>query len=181
MSGEYNLSGDQLGDYLPGMAPEQDDLEAAGHVKVYRGLHAGFPNTIRSSKDIDLNNLGTHWTVDRNVARDFALKSGSTLRPDGYLVEGWVHPRHVAHLSNPEDAERYGGRGIFRATFNVEQEATVRDGAPIRVTGMSKVHRVNDEDDGWGEDVVTEKPVVNFKPQVALSRSHEHSVDRRIQ
>ena len=180
MSSEYNFSKEQLGDYLPGMAPEQDDLQAAGFVKVYRGLHKGFPDTIRSSKDIDFNGLGTHWTTDRNIAQKFSLQSGNVIRPDGYLIEGYVHPRHVAHLSNPEDAARYGGRGIFRATFNVEQEATVRDGAPIRVTAMSKVHRENDPDDGWGEDVITEKPVVNFKPQIALSRSHEHSVDRRI-
>jgi hypothetical protein len=180
MSAEYNLSGEQLGKYLPGMAPEQDDLQAAGFVKVYRGFHKGFPNTIRSSKDIDLNGLGTHWTTDRGVAQSFASQSEKVINPDGYLVEGWVHPRHIAQVkTNPEDAVRYGNRGIFGKDSG-EAEVTVRDGAPIRVTAMSKVHKENNSDEDWGEDVITEKPVVNFKPQIALSRSHEHSVDRRI-
>jgi len=180
MSSEYNFSKEQLGDYLPGMAPEQDDLQAAGFVKVYRGLHKGYPNTIRSSKDIDLNSLGAHWTTERGVAQSFASHSGRVIDPDGYLVEGWVHPRHTAQVkTNPEDAARYGNRGIFGKDSG-EAEVTVRDGAPIRLTAMSKVHQENDPDDGWGEDIFTEKPVVNFKPQIARSRSHEHSVDWRI-
>jgi hypothetical protein len=180
MSGEYNLSGDQLGDYLPGMAPEQDDLKGAGFVKVYRGLHAGFPYTVRSAKDVDLGNLGTHWSTSRGVAQSFAASSGSSLLPPGYLVEGWVHPRHIADVkNNPEDAMRYGNRGIFGKDSG-EKEATVRDGAPVRVTGMTKVYMKDDSDDGMGEVDFTEKPVVNFKSQIARSRSHEHSVDRFV-
>jgi hypothetical protein len=168
MSNDYRLSSKQLQDYLPGLAPEQDDLTAMGYTKVYRGIHTGWPYRLNSSSDIDFNDIGHHWTTEKYVAQSFATKFGSPTKNNfGYVVEGYVHPNDVADLqNNGKDKLIYGGKGIYTHDHS-EQEKTVRHGAPIRLTGMSKIRDVTNNE--YGETEYEEKPVVNFTPRTATA------------
>lgn len=171
MSGEYNFSKEQLGEYLPGMAPEQDDLDALGYHHVYRGL-----NQPRRA-DLNLNEgVGIHWSYNPDVAKHFAVSGGVSLFSDdltralsaGHVVSGRVHPQHVADLENrKDDAHDYAYEHIY-GPDSVEEEATIREGSPVRLTGLDKVRMTEPQMEGWDPEFES-KPVTTFKPRDATA------------
>lgn len=167
----YNFRKEQFGNYLPGMAPHQDDLDAMGYEHVYRGLSRSHLTDLRLDQ-----HLGNHWSYDPQVANHFATSGGISLyesvHPDtlssGYVVSARVHPQHIADLDNrKDDFEAYGGRAIYGPDSN-EQEATVRDDAPVRITGLEKVRNVTpkEHNDGIWDEEFEKKPVTTFKPRI---------------
>lgn len=163
---EYKLRKEQFGNYLPGMAPHQDDLDAMGYEYVYRGLHNIPKENLQLKKDV-----GIHWSYDENVAKHFATSGGISLYgeefepKDGYVVSGRVHPQHIADVEGRlDDLHDYAYNYIFGPESN-EQEATVRRKSPVRITGVSRVS-MTDPGDYPEYAEFEETPVKKKKPKV---------------
>jgi hypothetical protein len=159
----YNLCKEQFGEYLPGLAPEQDDLEAMGYQTVYRGVKQNPREGVEGRADLNLEQVGNHWSSDRSVARSFA----SNLFYPGYILEGKVHPDDVEDLEHNTVAKTYWERkGVFTwgSGKEKEKEVTLKPDAKVRVSKLTKIKDVGNLDPSY-----VEKPVVNFRPTVATA------------
>ena len=98
---------------------------------VHRGLR--MPNTANPS--IDTSALGVHWSTSEDVAQDFA---GRNMSPERARV---IHA-NVPMSSVETDTEvlKKRGFGSFPGANNLgEQEVMVKEGAPVHVTGITKM------------------------------------------
>ena len=120
--------------------PAYEHLNRDLFVTLYRGLAEVTP------KDIEQKNLGSHWSVDPNIAYNFATSrdvEGShdwmgfdkESSPHGTVVTAKVHKRHIIDPES-EEGERWHWEMGALGHGNIEQERTVRPGAIVHVQGM---------------------------------------------
>jgi hypothetical protein len=111
----------------------------ADHIQVYRGY-----SSTPTPDHIDFERLGHHWTTDRSVAERFAIQDedhpeeGFPL--EGTVLSGMVDKKHVM----PKD-EIHPSLGVL--DNDAEKEHTLRQGAPVKVTGATAMSfGVNDSE-----------------------------------
>ena len=116
-------------------------------IRVYRGLHASNIHGSQSMETLDLNDIGGHWSHDRDVAmgmvsgnetRDFHGKTylaSTTPRNKGLhslLVEGYVHKN--AKETNQNILKE---AAVFDDN-HPEKEFPVKAGGKVHITRVSK-------------------------------------------
>jgi hypothetical protein len=104
-----------------------------GAVHLYRGLD-------RSIGTTDFENLGIHWTPNREIAEQFATMGDREEGDEGGVVlHASVSPQHIVQRGTPEH-EEYTSKYDIYAEDDPEEETTVRKGAPITVHGYSDIY-----------------------------------------
>lgn len=110
-------------------------------VTLYRGLEAVTP------EQVGQKGLGPHWTVDPNIAYNFATGKdvwGNSHWDEeeypsvGTVIQAKVHKRHIIDPESEEGEEWAMGENVLGPN-NIEQERTVRPGAIVHVEQMSHV------------------------------------------
>lgn len=95
--------------------------------------------------------LGMHWSTNEKIARGFS--GGSKLKehdPNAWRPEHISHPHTVIHAQVPmssveTNTQVLGQRGVFDRKSDVgnfEKEVSVRPGAPVMVTGITKYRKI---------------------------------------
>jgi hypothetical protein len=132
--------------------------------EVHRGINTSFPHYPKEGKSsqyvFDTRNLGTHWSTDESVAKGFANSPNSrSTQPYWRTDHAQVVHAEVPMSSVETDTEkmREGGFANFsRQDPHEEKEVMVKEGAPLRVTGVTKLRRSKDE-----ESIKTRKRTYN--------------------
>lgn len=98
-------------------------------IQLYRGLEGVSPETL------DTHQMGSHWTTDRDVARNF---SGADWEgTQGTIVSAKVHKRHIIPEGTEEHDSAMSRTGVMPSDEpwgRYEKEHTVRSGAPLHIT-----------------------------------------------
>ena len=122
-----------------GENPYAPGSDIYGHYTVYRGI-PGYHH-----EELDYNNLGRHWSRSPGVAFGFAIdnqidelyEDDDALKQPGYLrgtvLSARVPWTSVVHHNTPEWKTLSEAHQIFGPEHR-EQELTVRDGDPLKVT-----------------------------------------------
>lgn len=128
--------------------------------RVYRGLHASHLGD-QTMESLDLNDVGGHWTHDRDVAMGIASgnmtfdKHGKTYldsltpRKDGVhslLLEGYVHKDDEE--KDPKALED----GIVFKKDHPEKEFPVRGGGKVHITKVSR-YKINAAKDQFSDNL----------------------------
>lgn len=99
--------------------------------------------------------LGMHWSVDEGVARQFS-GGGKKHDPNAWSPSDSSQPHTVIHAQVPissveTDRKTMGQRGVFdpnsssaqfRGIAANEKEVSVKPGAPVMVTGVTKYRKI---------------------------------------
>lgn len=108
---------------------------------LYRGIASK-----GSVKEIRFEGLGRHWTPDREVAESFAVSSANDpvdpTHPhawQGFIVRADVPTEHIVDPESDEGKELASKHKIFGREHG-EEEHTVREGAPLNISGVEKVN-----------------------------------------
>ena len=129
------------------------DFHFGRGIKVYRGLNNTAP------EEVDLNDVGPHWSKNRQSAEDWVtgVSRDTTGEPEGQrgvtgngvVLEGRVNKKHT---STPD-------------TFASEKETTVAPGATVKV---KKIHTiaVNKTENDFNTASVVGSNRVNKKAKV---------------
>ena len=130
------------------------DFHFGRGVKIYRGLNNTTP------EEVDLNDVGPHWSQDRQSAEDWVtgVQRDRAGNPDsqlagrdgtGVVLEGRVNKKHT---STPD-------------TFAGEKETTVTTGATVKV---KKIHTisVNQNKNDFNTASVVSSKRINKKAKV---------------
>jgi hypothetical protein len=106
----------------------EDNLSHELFFEAHRGLRLRSGNNFT----VDRSNLGTHWSADEGVARDFA---GLNFQPDS----GQVYHARVPMSSVNTDTESLKDAQVInhRGTPYNEEEVPVKPGAKVLVTGRT--------------------------------------------
>ena len=125
-----------------------DNLSQELFHEVHRGVNLSYPHYPKAGKSsqykLDSKNLGTHWSVDEGVAKRFANKGEyPDWRTDYARV---VHAEiPMSSVETNEETMRQGGFANFsRQDPHNEKEVMVKEGAPVKVTGLTKMRRSKD-------------------------------------
>ena len=131
----------------------QDNLSNELFFKVHRGVNVSYPHYPEEGESskyrLDSKNLGTHWSADADVAKGFANSPNSRA-----LTSYWrTDHAKVIHADVPmssvetnEETMRNGGFANFsRQDPHEEKEVMVKRGAPIKVTGITKLRQSKDK------------------------------------
>lgn len=128
----------------------KDNLHDEQFVTVYRGRphynYWSIPKTEDKAKG-----LGMHWTTNLDIARHFA--GGWNIAdwgPDdntgkeptemgGHVLYGRVHRQHIVEPHTPEWKSLAYEHAIMEPEDNIEEEVTIREHAPIELTGVEIV------------------------------------------
>ena len=120
---------------------------------VHRGVNTSYPHYPKEGKSsqykLDSQNLGTHWSADEQVAKEFANHPSSRrFYPSWRTNHAKVIHAEVPVSSVETDTETMK-RGGF-ANFSLqdpteEKEVMVKEGAPVRVTGVTKLRESKDK------------------------------------
>lgn len=120
---------------------------------VHRGVNTSYPHYPKAGRSttnkLDKENLGTHWSADETVAQEFANHPNSRrLYPSWRTNHAKVIHAEVPMSSVETDTEtmKQGGFANFsRQDPHEEKEVMVKEGAPIRVTGITKLRESKDK------------------------------------
>jgi hypothetical protein len=120
---------------------------------VHRGVNTSYPHYPQGGKStqykLDMNNFGTHWSADQQVAKEFANSPNSRA-----LVPHWrTDYAHVIHAEVPmssvetdtETMKQGGFANFSRQDPTGEEEVMVKKGAPLKITGVTNLRRSKDE------------------------------------
>lgn len=122
-------------------------------MRLYRGLHATSPEHIEKH----YKGIGPHWSVDPNVAYNFATYRDATGYPHwdvgdedpipmaGTVIEALVHKRHIIDPESDEGQDWQHGEAVLGPESH-EQERTVR---PNAVVHIQKMHYFDDDNDKY--------------------------------
>lgn len=139
-------------------------------IRVYRGLHASHIGD-QDMHSVDLNDVGGHWTHDRDVAMGFISGNASfdkhgksyfdsiTPRKDGLhglLLEGYVNKDDKE--KNPEVLKD----GVVFKEEHPEKEFTVRGGGKVHLTKISK-YKVHASKDPFSDNLADAVAQPEFK------------------
>jgi hypothetical protein len=126
-------------------APLSNELFFEAH----RGVNLSYPHYPREGKSsqyrLDSKNFGTHWSADENVAKRFANKGEyPDWRTDYARV---VHAEiPMSSVETHTETMKQGGFANFsRQDPMNEKEVMTKEGAPVRVTGMTTMRRSKDQ------------------------------------
>jgi len=114
-------------------------------------LYRGIATQSHSMKDVDFDNLGSHWTPDQDVAASFALsRAGDTyFEREPKVLRGIVISARVPHEHiidpNSEEGEYWRETMDVYSPEHTEQEHTVRPGGEVHVTGVTRLKFRNGE------------------------------------
>ena len=95
---------------------------------LYRGLTV-------TPEQVDMSQVGTHWTPDRSVAEDFATFDTEGNPGPGTVITAKVHQRHVVDWRSSKDA--------FDPSVHREREVPLRKGALLHIQDVERL-----DDDG---------------------------------
>ena len=132
----------------------EDNLSQELFLEAHRGVNTSYPHYPKSGTssqyNLDMNNLGTHWSADSQVAKEFANSPNSRA-----LTPHWrTDYAHVVHAQVPmssveTDTEtmRKGGFANFGSKDpHEEKEVMVKEGASVKITGVTNLRRSKDQD-----------------------------------
>jgi hypothetical protein len=121
---------------------------------LYRGLST--PKFEPEDSDqVDFDNLGVHWTPNRNVAQRFATQEvpyegdnedlQDVFSTGGRVIRAKVRVKDIVDPNSEEGKELSDKLGIFNRTTDDsdEKEHTVRPGAKVKIKGVSEVWSIN--------------------------------------
>lgn len=117
-------------------------------VTLYRGLAGTTP------EEVTKRDLGPHWTVDPEIAYNFATSRDvwgthhhdawdDEDAPHGTVIRAKVHKRHIIDPESEEGKDWMAGENVL-GPENIEQERTVRPGAIVHVEEMG--HYTDDKE-----------------------------------
>lgn len=131
----------------------EDNLSNELFFKVHRGVNVSYPHYPEEGGSsryvIDSKNLGTHWSADESVAKEYANSPNSrrtnpSWRTDHAKVIHADVPMSSVETNTTTMAARgysnFGGKDPWN-----EQEVMVKKGAPIKVTGITKLRESKDK------------------------------------
>jgi len=127
--------------------------------------------------------LGMHWSVDEGVARQFS-GGGKKYTPNTWSPSDSSQPHTVVHAKVPissveTDRKVLGQRGVFdpsspsaqfRGIAANEKEVSVKPGAPVMVTGVTKYRRIERPSQspyaipGFSKEVTTKPRTRTYNP-----------------
>lgn len=121
--------------------------------EVHRGVNTSYPHYPKEGKSsqykLDSKNMGTHWSADAQVAKEFANSPNSrALTPHWRTNHAMVVHAEVPMSAVETDTEKMkkGGFANFsRQDPHDEKEVMVQEGAPIKVTGVTKLRESKDK------------------------------------
>jgi hypothetical protein len=105
---------------------------------LYRGLSGV------TSGDVDLSQVGPHWTTNPHMAVNFALNrdvEGYPLDDEpafGTVIEAKVHRRHIIDPES-EEGQNWQFMNAVLGPDNIEREKTIRPGAPVHIQAMEEL------------------------------------------
>jgi hypothetical protein len=119
---------------------------------VHRGVNTSYPHYTqdggKSQYSLDSSNIGTHWSADEQVAKEFANSPNSrALTPHWRTKYAQVLHAEVPMSSvetNTETMKEGGYANFSRKDPTGEKEVMVQKNAPIRVTGRTKLRQSGD-------------------------------------
>jgi len=133
----------------------QDNLSNELFFKVHRGVNVSYPHYPEDDgprcSGVDSKNLGVHWSANEDVAKGFANSPNSrrtnpSWRTDYAKVIHADVPMSSVETNTTTMAERgysnFGGKDPWN-----EQEVMVKKGAPIKVTGITKLRQSKDKNE----------------------------------
>jgi hypothetical protein len=127
-------------------APLSNELFFQAH----RGVNLSYPHYPVEGKStqyrLDTKNFGTHWSADPEVAERFANKQSKY--PDWRTNYARIIHAEIPMSSvetNTETMKQGGFANFSRQDPMNEQEVMTKEGAPVRVTGMTTLRRSKDE------------------------------------
>lgn len=127
----------------------QDNLHSDQFLTVYRG-RSHFWDWKEPQTEEDLKGLGMHWTTDLNIARHYASglndpeyvdeETGkSAPEMGGHVLYGRVDRKHVVQPYTDEWNILSEHHAILEPDSG-DKEVTLRENAPVQVTGLERVH-----------------------------------------
>jgi len=125
----------------------QDNLSNELFFKVHRGVNVSYPHYPEEGGSsryvIDSKNLGVHWSADADVAKGFANSPNSRSTEPSWRTD---HAK-VIHADVPMSSVETNTTTMAARGYNNfggkdpwdEKEVMVKKGAPIKVTGITKL------------------------------------------
>ena len=128
-------------------APLSNELFFQAH----RGVNLSYPHYPKEGKSsqyrLDTKNLGTHWSADEEVAKRFANKGKY---PDWRTDYARVVHAQIPMSSvetNTETMKEGGFANFSRQDPHNEKEVMTKEGAPVKITGMTTMRRSKDQNE----------------------------------
>ena len=115
--------------------------------ELFYDVHRGI-NTKSGARTVDKTNLGMHWSTSQDVAQHFA--NSSSKYPSWASNHARVIHAQVPISSVETDDKTLQQRGFagFKGKDPLgEKEVPVREGAPVRVTGITKLRESKDKNE----------------------------------
>jgi len=130
-------------------APLSNELFFQAH----RGVNLSYPHYPREGKSsqyrLDTKNFGTHWSADEQVAKEFANHPSSRSNEPSWRTDyaRVVHAEiPMSSVETHTEKMKQGGFANFsRQDPHGEAEVMTKEGAPVRVTGITTLRRSKDE------------------------------------
>ena len=115
--------------------------------ELFYDVHRGI-STASGSRQVDKSNLGVHWSTSQDVAQQFANKRSKY--PAWYTNHARIFHAQVPVSSVETDPTQLRARGF--AGFGGkdplgEKEVPVKEGAPVMVTGITKLRQSRDKNE----------------------------------
>lgn len=111
----------------------------------HRGVDLASPHYPKSGGSsnyvLDTDNIGTHWSVDPSVAKRFAHKGDD---PSWRTRHARIVHANIPISSAESDQKVFRERGVDTVGNLGEKEIFVREGAPVQVTGITKLRKSGD-------------------------------------
>ena len=100
-------------------------------------VHRGVWGSYLTNRKLDTTNLGVHWTADKSVAEKFANANDKSWRTKhAFVLHGEVPMSSVE--TDTRTMQQRGHAGYTGKDPLGEKEIQVKEGSPVKVTGMTK-------------------------------------------
>lgn len=118
------------------------DSTVAGHSNLYRGL-------TKTMKQVALDQVGRHWSIDPKVAHNFALKqdpevdevNGTSAVAKGTVLSARVPWGKIVEPHTPE-WQQLSTKHVIFPRKDPEKEHTLRDGDKVNIRSVTPISRV---------------------------------------
>ena len=131
----------------------QDNLSRELFFEVHRGVNVSYPHYPEEGESskyvVDTKNLGTHWSADEDVAKEFANSPNSRSTEPSWRT-GYARVVHADVPISSVETDRntmrqHGFANLSGQDPYKEKEVMVKKGAPIKVTGITKLRQSKDK------------------------------------